>query len=175
MNTEIVKFNEETLNSKINGVKTAVLMRNCKLSDWLKIPELSDRLSGTVKKNAKLGMKVTDQLRHEALCQTLGWTWESVQSSYLNYNDAISEGDCHSITEAGWFADRWLNTQMFEEEYYECKYIIVDDHSGNRREGIGLICRNTLIQWIQPGSMVFCILAEWDSKNKQWLDAQNPF
>ena len=175
MNTEIVAFNKKIHESMLPGIKMQAKMRDCKLTDWLSTPILSDRLSGTVKKNAKLNMKYTDQLRHEALAQTLGWTWESVQSSYLNFNDAISEGDCHAITEAGWFADRWLATQIFEEDYYECKYIIVDEPDGNRREGIGLICRKTNIQWIQPGSIVFCILAEYDTKNKKWLDAQNPF
>lgn len=112
MNTEIAPITKEYSTS---GLSNLIKMRNCKLTEWLTDPFLSDRLSGTVKKNAKLGMKVVDQLRHEALCQTLGWTWESVQSSYLNYNDAISEGDCHSITEAGWFADRWLALKIFDE------------------------------------------------------------
>jgi cytidine deaminase len=172
MHTEIVNF--QTKESDILGVKHQIKMRDCKLNDWLTDPFLSDRLSGTIKKNAKLGMKYVDQLRHEALCQTLGWTWESVQSSYLTFNDAITEGDCHAITESGWFADRWIALKMFREEHYECKYIIVDTPEG-RREGIGLICRQTLIQWCQPGSIIFCILAEYDYKNKKWLEAQNPF
>ena len=99
---------------------------------------------------------------------------DCLQLSYLTFNDAITEGDCHAITEAGWFADRWITLKMFREEHYECKYIIVDTPEG-RREGIGLICRQTLIQWCQPGSIIFCILAEYDYKNKKWLEAQNPF
>ena len=174
MNTEIIPMYKKAIESEFPGIIMQARMRDCKLTDWLKITDLSDRLSGTLKKNSKL-MKVTDQLRHEALCQTLGWTWESVQSSYLNFNDAISEGDCHAITEAGWFADRWLALQLFEEDHYECKYIIVDDPNGTRREGIGLICRQTSIQWIQPGSIVFCIISEYDNINKKWKEAQNPF
>lgn len=173
MDTKIVKF--QTKETNFVGVTHQIKMRDCKLVDWLTDPFLSERLSGTVKKNHRLGMKVMEQLRQEALAQTLGWTWESIPSTYLTFNDAISEGDCHSITEAGWFADRWNAIKMFREEDYECKYIIVDDKAGNRREGVGLICRKTLIQWCQPGSIIFCLLAEFDTVKKDWMEARNPF
>lgn len=174
MNTEINTFPKEAHKSEYPSIKQQALMRDCKLTDWLKIPQLADRLSGTLKKNSRF-MKHTDQLRQEALCQTLGWTWESHQSSYVTFNDAITEGDCHSITEAGWHADRWFANIAFEDDYYEFKYIIIDAPDGKRREGVGLICRKTNIQWIQPGSIVLCMLAEYDAKNNKWFEAQNPF
>lgn len=175
MNTKVVAFDKRIHNSEFSLIRNLGKMRDCSLNDWLIDPWLSARLSGTVKKNAALNMKVTDQLRGEALAQTLGWTWESVQSSLLNFNDAISEGDCHAITEAGWFADRYIQLKHFAEDHFEMKYIIVDDHAGERKEGVGLICRQTNIQWIQPGSIVFCFLTLWDPFNKEWSEAQNPF
>ena len=174
MNTEINPFPKEAHKSEYPAVRQQALMRDCKLNDWLVVVDLMERLSGTLRKNSKL-MKYTDQLRHEALCQTLGWSWESVMSSYVNFNDAITEGDCHAITEAGWFADRWLANLMFFDDHYEFKYIIIDEPNGGRREGIGLICRACNIQWVQPGSIILCIIAEYDNINKKWKDAQNPF
>ncbi len=176
MNTEIVTISAGPEMHTFPGVSEQWFMRKNRLTDWLAIPDLAERLSGTVKKNAKINMKVMDQLRSEALAQTLGWTWESMPSSYVTFNDAISEGDSHAVTEAGWFAHRYIKNKLFKEDIFECKYIIVDDKStGQRREGIGLICRQTNIQWIQPGSLVFCIITEWDPIKKEWLPAQNPF
>ena len=176
MNTEIVPLSEEIKSiTNLPGLNIMKKMRSTPLKDWFNDEDLAGRLSGTLKKNNRVGFKVFDQLRHEAFCQTLGWTWESYQSSYITFNDAVSEGDCHAITEAGWFADRWLALNLFPEDKYELKYIIITMPDDAKREGVGLICRETSIQWIQPGSLVFCMLCEYSSKTKTWTEASNPF
>lgn len=170
MNTKI-----KAIGSSVKGLEMLKLMRSTPLNQWFTTPSLNDRLSGSLKKAHRLGAKINDQLRQEALAQTLGWTWESVQSSYLTFNDAVSEGDNHSLTEAGWFADRWLAINLFDEDFYEYKYIIISNPDGSRREGVGLICRETSIQWVQPGSLIFCIIAEYDVNCEEWNEAKNPF
>ncbi len=131
MNTKV-----KEIGSPKKGLEMLKLMRSTPLSQWLTVRELSNRLSGSLKKAARLGAKVNDQLRQEALAQTLGWTWESVQSSYLTFNDAVSEGDNHSLTEAGWFADRWLAVNIFDEDFFEYKYIIISNQDGTRRASV---------------------------------------
>lgn len=166
----------EELVTESQGLNLLFKMRSNPLSIWLKDKDLSDRLSGTLKKNARLGFKYMDQLRHEALCQTLGWGFESMPTTYITFNDAITEGDCHSITEVGWHVDRLFALNLFTEDYYELKYINIQDTNGNiERQGIGVILRTTSIQWIPKGHLVFALLTEFDNKTNTWSDCINPF
>lgn len=174
METTILPISKELKNSKIPGLQLQVRMRTTPLNEWLKDKELSERLSGTLRKNARIGMKSYSQLEHEAICQTLGWGFEAMPTTRLTFNDAISEGDCHAITESGWHIDRLLATWIWPEDRFECKYIIIDDGCG-LREGIGVVCRETSVQWLGNGKMVFAIIAEFDRNNNKWKEAVNPF
>jgi hypothetical protein len=176
METKIVKLNKELLNCSTEGIQMQNLMRLTPLNEWLNKPKLSDRLSGTLKKNAKLGFKHYSQLEHEAICQTLGWGFEIIPTTYLTFNDAITEGDCHPLTEAGWHFDRMLAIHIYPEDIFEIRYINIQDQEGNLiRQGVGIIVKQTSIQWIKKGSMCFALLTEYDIKTKQWTDCLNPF
>lgn len=158
------------------GLQFQVKMRSTPLKNWLSDVELSDRLSGTLRKNARVGFRHSSQLEHEAICQVLGYGFESMPSTYVTFNDAISEGDCHALTEAGWHFDRMLSIHPFDEDHFELKYINVQDKNGKiERQGVGVILRETSIQWVRPGTLVFCILAEFDATKSEWKDCINPF
>lgn len=176
METKLVSINE-TLKLMVGmpGVELQVKMRHTPLKDWLNDSKLSDRLSGTLKKNTKIGMKSYSQLEHEAICQVLGWGFEVLPTTRVVFNDAISEGDCHSITEAGWHIDRMLSTWIWPEDKFECKYIIIDESGCSRREGVGIVCKSSSVQWIGNGKIVFALIAEYDSVRGVWKDAINPF
>lgn len=153
-----------------------ILMRETPLDKWLTTPELNDRLSGTLKKNARIGFKYREQLKHEAIAQTLGWGFEAIPTTYVTFNDAMTEGDCHSLTEVGWHVDRLLYLNPFIEDEYELQYIIVQDVHGNiERQGVGLILKQTSISWIPKGNIVFALLTEYDSVKKTWTECVNPF
>ena len=175
METNKVKFSPEVSESKIPAIQYMIKQRTTPLTEWFNEPSLKDRLSGTCIKNHRLKFKVGEQLRHEAICQTLGWGWESMPASYITFNDAMSEGDCHAITETGWHADRWLSLQLFPEEKYEVKYIQISHSDGSKREGVGLICNQTTIQWLPGGHLLFALIAEFDTKTGEWCEAVNPF
>lgn len=158
------------------GLDTQILMRTTPLKDWLKIPKLSDRLSGTLKKNASIGFRYMSQLEHEAVAQTMGWGFELVPTSYVTFNDALTEGDCHSLTEVGWHVDRLYNIHPFDEDTFELKYINIQDQEGNIiRQGVGVIVRETSIQWIPNGKLLIALITEYSVKDKNWTDALNPF
>lgn len=158
------------------GLDTQVLMRTTPLKEWLNVKKLSDRLSGTLKKNASIGFRYQSQLEHEALAQTMGWGFEAIPTSYLTFNDALTEGDCHSITEVGWHVDRLLNIHPFSEDIFELKFINIQDQEGNLlRQGIGIIVKETSIQWIGNGKLVIALLTEYSIKDKDWTPALNPF
>ena len=176
MNTTIKPLSESTQRIESNGIKNQILMRQTPLGKWLSDPFLSDRLSGTLRKNARIGFKHINQLEHEAICQTLGYGFEIRPTTYITFNDAITEGDCHSITEVGWHIDRMLNIHPFDEDIFELKYIVVKDQMGNdEKQGVGVILKETSIQWIKPGSLCFAILTEFDPKSKEWTECINPF
>lgn len=175
MNTTVkpIKMNLDNLSK---GLKNQVLMRTTPLKNWLSNQDLSDRLSGTLKKNARIGFRHFDQLQHEAIAQTLGWGFEIIPTTYITFNDAITEGDCHAITEVGWHVDRLLNIHPFDEDVFELKYIIITDKDGNiDRQGIGVILKETSIQWISTSSLCFALLTEYDNVNKKWSNCVNPF
>jgi hypothetical protein len=174
METKVVDFNHTY--SLTKGMSMQKKMRSTPLKDWLTDPELKDRLSGTLKKNASIGFKYLSQLNEEALAQTLGWGFESSPTTFITFNDAITEGDCHSLTEVGWHVDRLLSTHIFDEDHFELKYIVVQDYNGKiERQGIGVVLRETSISWVMKGHLVFSLLTEYDSDKKEWTDCLNPF
>jgi len=176
MYTKTVELNKELKNINNKGISLQVLMRETLLKDWLKTESLLDRLSGTLRKNARIGFKYNSQLEQEAICQTLGWGFELLPTTYLTFNVAISEGDCHSITEVGWHFDRLLSVHIFPEDIFELKYINIQDIEGNiERQGIGIIVKETSIQWIGNSKLCFALLTEYNNKTKEWSECVNPF
>lgn len=153
-----------------------LIMRSTPLKNWLITPDLADRLSGTLKKNARIGFKYYEQLKHEAIAQTLGWGFEMMPTSYITFNDAMTEGDCHSLTEVGWHVDRMLYLNPFKEDVFELKYIIIQNVDGFiERQGVGMVMKQTSISWIPDGNLVFALLTEYDVNKKTWTDCVNPF
>lgn len=130
--------------------------------------------SGTLRKNKRIGFAWMSQYWHERIAYEFGYAFEMSPRTRVCYNDAISEGDCHPITEAGWFMERYMNLSIFPEDRWEAKYIIVEDSDGTRREGVGLICRQTSFS-LPKGNILFAIIAEFDNKTKKFLPAKNPF
>lgn len=159
-----------------DGLKIQVLMRMISPAQWLEHDQLKNFLSGTVKKNALIGFKVVRQLRGEAIAQTLGWGFEIYPTSYITFNDALSEGDCSAITESGWHIHRMINIRPFSEDVFETKYICVHDSEGRiEKQGVGVVVKQTSVQWIGSGNLCFAILAEYDPKTKTFNECENPF
>ena len=123
--------------------------------------------SGTLRKNKRIGFAWMSQYWHERIAYEFGYAFEMLPRTRVCYNDAISEGDCHPITESGWFMERYMNLSIFSEDVWEAKYIIAEDSDGTRREGVGLICRQTSFV-VPKGNVLFAIIAEFDNKTKKF-------
>lgn len=176
MQTETQEISSSLKECKSKGIQLQVKMRETPLNNWLSTPCLMERLSGTLRKNARIGFKHSSQLEHEAICQTLGWGFETLPTTYITFNDAITEGDCPSLTEVGWHVDRLYSIHPFDEDRFELKYIIIQDKNGNiERQGVGLIVRECSIQWIKKGHLVFAMLTEYNLKTEEWTPCVNPF
>ena len=176
MQTNVVPVNKDLKKTSSPGLRLQVTMRETDLMKRLSMPVLSNRLSWTLKKNASIGMKHSNQLLQEALCQTL-WRWfESLQTTYITFNDAITEWDTHALTEAWWHIDRLLSVHPFPEDVFETKYINIQDEHGNIiRQWVWVVVKETSVQWVRKWHMIFSILAEYDSHNKKRNSCQNPF
>lgn len=129
--------------------------------------------SGTLRKNKRIGMSYRDQYLKERVAYEFGYGFEILPRTRVEWGVAITEGDCHAVTEAGWHIERYLEMSIFPEDYFECKHISVSTEMG-KRSGIGIICRQTSAPWIPAGYRVFAIVAQVD-KTDHYLPAVNPF
>lgn len=130
--------------------------------------------SGTLRKNKRLGMVWREQYLEERVSYEFGWCFECLPRSRVTFGDAYTEGDTHAITEAGWHIERYLELSTFPEDKFETKYINVEHKDGTKREGIGMICRETSAAFVPAGHIVFAIVAEFDVVKRDWRDAENP-
>ena len=131
--------------------------------------------SGTLRKNKRVGMAWRAQYLEERVAYEFGWEFECLTRSHVTFGAAYSEQDAAAITEAGWHIERYLETSVFPEDRFEAKYINVEYPDGSRREGIGLIVRQTSAEFVPKGHIAFSIVSEYDPLMKRWLAAKNPF
>lgn len=168
MQTEKVGMNEDILNCP--ALASRVNIRNMSADEWVE-----KHASGTLRKNKRIGFAWRSQYLEERIAYEFGWEFKILPRSCVTFGDAITEGDCHSITETGWHMERYIAMKIFPEDYYEAKYIQTETSDGSKSEGIGLIVRETSAPWIPDGHVVFAIIAEFDTNEQKWCNAQNPF
>jgi hypothetical protein len=130
--------------------------------------------SGTLRKNKRIGMVWREQYLHERAAYEFGWAFECLPRSRVTFGDAYTEGDVKALTEAGWHIERYLELSVFPEDQFEAKYINVEYKDGAKREGVGIIVRQTSATFVPSGHLVFAIVAEFDAGAKSWRDAINP-
>ncbi len=137
---------------------------------------INEHGSGTLRKNKSLGMVYRPQYLHERAAWEFGHCFELLPRSRVTFGDAITEGDCKPITEAGWFIDRYftLNQAIFPSDQYVCKYIYASKTDGTEVEGIGIVVKMTTAKWIPSGHILFAIVAQYDKQKKMFLPATNP-
>lgn len=154
----------------VESLKKRINQRNMSEQDWINV-----HASGTLRKNKKLGMAYKSQYLEERIAYEFGWEFEIQAKSRVSFGDAISEGDAHSVTEAGWHIERYMEMSIFPEDRVECKHIDVEYSDGTTKTGIGMILRETSAPFVPYGHIVFAIVAEYDKVKKEWLEARNPF
>lgn len=160
METEIVKPSILELNSK------RWIIRSKEKEDWI-----AKHASGTLRKAVELGFSWRSLYLEERICYEYGWEFKYLPRSRVSFGDAIIEGDNSSLTETCWHAERYKTLNPFpDSDYLEIKYIQLENC-----EGLGLILRTTSAPWVPSGHIIYALIAEYDTKNKQWLPAKNPF
>jgi len=171
METLKVEMPQQYLESEIPGVKQRVTVRNLSADDWVEI-----HASGTLRKNKKIGLRWKKQYLSERVAYEFGHEFECVASSRVTFNDAVTYGDCKALTEVGWYAERYLSLNPYpDSDIFEIKYIQIEEEDGNRREGVGLVCRQTSVLFLPAGSLLLSLFASWDPAKKEWDPVRNPF
>lgn len=168
METVVVELNKDFKDISLTNKR--IKLRLMSEEDWI-----NTHASGTLRKNKNIGMSYKSQYFEERIAYEFGWEFESQPISRVLWGVAFTEGDSSSVTEAGWHIERYINTNFFPEDKIECKYINVEYANGEKKEGIGMIVRETSASWIPKGNMVFCIVAEFDATKQEWKHANNPF
>jgi hypothetical protein len=157
------------------SLKTCAALRRRVELRLLGAEEFIDRhASGTLRKNRALGMVWRSQYLQERTAYEFGWEFECLPRSRVTFGDAYTEGDCAPVTEAGWFCERYLSLVAFPGDRLEVKYLNVEYADDRKREGIGLVVRETSASFIPEGHIVFAIVAEFDPVKKRFRPARNP-
>jgi hypothetical protein len=168
MQTEIVPISE--------GIKNCVeLQRRVQLREMDADTFITRHSSGTLRKNRAIGMAWQQQYLEERTAYEFGWEFECLPRSRVTFGVANTEGDASAITEAGWHIERYLTLAIFPEDQMETKYIMIEESDGKRREGIGIIVRQTSAQFVPKGHLVFAIITPLDPVTHTWMHANNPF
>tara|TARA_R110002074_G_scaffold224186_2_gene395436 strand:+ start:28 stop:561 length:534 start_codon:yes stop_codon:yes gene_type:complete len=136
--------------------------------------------SGTLRKNKRYGMRIVSHYRVERVAWEFGYPFEVMPTTWVNFNDAISAGDCHAVTESGWHGGRMIERSIFPNDVFQIKHIIVDGSAGKggptgRREGLGILVRQTSAAWVPRGNIVFAMMSLHNKETGEWSDVRNPF
>lgn len=102
-----------------------------------------------------------------------GYPWRCIPATEVFYGPPGAEGDTPAVTDALKLGRRYQRSNVFPEDDIRLHYLeIYNRHE--HREGIGLICWRTSAQYVRPGKLVCCLLAEYDPHTDEWLDVVDP-
>ena len=167
---ETLKVKMDKSIQKCKPLKNRVKQRTMSAEKWVE-----KHASGTLRKNKALGMTWRTQYLEERTAYEFGWEFEIQPRSRIMFGDAFTEGDASVVTESGWHIERYSEMKVFPEDYYQCKYINVEYSWGEKKEGIGIIVRETSAEWIPTGHIIFAIVGVFDPETEDWKEANNPF
>lgn len=156
MKTIVVEMSENSKKLPLNIVKNRTISNN----DWIEA-----HASGTLKDNKDMGFVWSIQCLSERLAYTFGYGFSAFKSHLVTFNKSISECDEAAYTLAGRYSKYYIAKKLFDEDYFEPKYIIIKDEHGKKEwEGIGLIIRETSATFIPNNTLVLAKVAQYIPK-----------
>lgn len=161
METKVVPFKES--NTKLDYVRT-----------MSKETFIETHGSGTLRKNARIGLKHNAQYWDERIAYEFGWEFQMLPASRVTIGDAQTEGDVKGLTEYGWFVERYMMTRVFPEDVIKPCFIQIEDAEGNRTEGNGIVIESTSFS-VPSGKVVFAFVTIFNTETNEWEQALNPF
>lgn len=131
--------------------------------------------SGSLRKAHAIGFASRRLYLKERTAYEWGWGFECVPDTTLRAGKPQMEGDCHPLTEAAWFIERYLTLGLFGGDDVCASDLHVTDADGTSREGVGLLLTKSSAEWLPERHAVFAIIAPFDPLTGRYLPAQNPF
>lgn len=130
--------------------------------------------SGTLRDNKNLGFVWSIQGLSERIAYTFGYGFGAFKSHNVVFNDSISECDEVAYTMAGRWFKSYQAKKLFEEDYFEIKYVIIKDDTDKKVwEGIGVIVRETSATFIPDSMIVIARIARFDPVKQVWEQPVN--
>lgn len=156
MKTIVVEMSENSKKLPPNIIKNRTISND----EWIEA-----HASGTLKDNKDMGFVWSIQCLSERLAYTFGYGFSAFKSHLVTFNKSISECDESAYTLAGRYSKHYIAKKLFDEDYFEAKYIIIKDEQGKKEwEGIGLIIRETSAKFIPSNTLVLAKVAQYIPK-----------
>ena len=130
--------------------------------------------SGTLRKNARIGLKHNEQYWSERIAYEFGWEFQMLPATRVTIGEAQTEGDVKGLTEYGWFVERYMMTRVFEEDIVKPVFLQTEDSEGVKTEGNGIMIEQTSFG-IPTGKVIFAFITIFNTETNQWEEALNPF
>lgn len=130
--------------------------------------------SGTLRKNKRIGMVWREQYLHERAAYELGWAFECLPRSRVTFGDAYTEGDVKALPKPAGTSSGTSRCRCSPRTTSRRSTSTSNTRTARRREGVGMVVRQTSAQFVPGGHLVFAIVAEFDPHKKLWHDAINP-
>jgi hypothetical protein len=160
MKTTIIAMSEESKKLPPRIIE----LRTCSNNDFIE-----NHASGTLRDNKNLGFVWSIQCISERLAYTFGYGFSAFKASHVVFNDSISECDEKAYTLAGRWFKAYQAKKLFNEDYFEIKYVsIKDDNMNCQWEGIGVIVRETSASFIPNNTMVVAKVCQFDPHTQTW-------
>jgi hypothetical protein len=126
-----------------------------------------------MRKAEAMGANISSQLLHERVCHEFGAEFHVMPERFLLTGKAKSDPDVKPLTEAWWYAEQYANTRIFPGDKMEVCYLMYE-REGVRREGVGIVIRETSVGWLPKNYAIFAIVAEFCRATDAWLPAVSP-
>lgn len=131
--------------------------------------------SGTLRDNHALGFVWSIQCLAERVAYTFGYGFSPFKSHLVVFNDSISECDEPAYTLSGRWFKAYLCRNLFPEDYFEIKYVIIKNEDGSKSwEGIGIIVRQTSATFIPDSTLIVARICQYHPHLQRW-DSPIPF
>lgn len=146
-----------------------IVARTMSHSDWI-----NEHGSGTLRDNKELNFVWSIQCLSERVAYTFGYGFSAYKSSLVTFNDSISDCDELAYTLSGRWMKAYLAKNLFPEDYFELKYIIIKDEQDKRVwEGIGVIVRESSATFIPDSTLVLAKVVRYNTVEHKWEEPIN--
>jgi hypothetical protein len=157
--------NDDWMDFLLN-IKKRVALRFLSDDEWIE-----KHASGTLRHSKNLGLNYSDLYFHERIAFEFGATFTSQNKGLVSMSPLVIEGDCHPLTEFGWYVRKYLLHNIFDEDkFVPCKILV--SKMGGADEGAALVCTHSSAPWLPTNHVIYCMISSLI--DGVWQEAVSP-